>query len=67
MTPLAVSVMEEAMNEAQVRRGLIDPALKAAGWDAAPAKVAAEQTIAPGSVSQEDGRSHNLQHWLFAA
>ena len=47
------------MNEAQVRHDLIDPALKAAGWESLPAKVAVEQTIAPGPVSQEDGQSHN--------
>ena len=28
------------MNEAQVRRDLIDPALRVAGWEALPAKVA---------------------------
>ena len=43
------------MNEAQVRHDLIDPALKAAGWESLPAKVTVEQTIAPGPVSQEDG------------
>ena len=47
------------MNEAQVRHDLIDPALRAAGWESLPAKVAVEQTIAPGPVSQEDGQSHN--------
>ena len=30
------------MNEAQVRHDLIDPALKAAGWESLPAKVAVE-------------------------
>ena len=47
------------MNEAQVRHDLIDPALRAAGWESLPAKVTVEQTIAPGPVSQEDGQSHN--------
>ena len=47
------------MNEAQVRHDLIDPVLRAAGWESLPAKVAVEQTIAPRPVSQEDGQSHN--------
>ncbi len=47
------------MNETQVRHDLVDPALKAAGWESLPAKVTVEQTIAPGPVSQEDGQSHN--------
>ena len=46
------------MNETQVRHDLVDPALKAAGWESLPAKVTVEQTIAPGPVSQEDGQSH---------
>ena len=40
------------MNEAQDRHDLIDPALRAAGWEALPAKVAVEQTIAPKFLVQ---------------
>ena len=35
------------MNESQTRKDLIDPALRAAGWETAPARVATEQ-FAPG-------------------
>ena len=35
------------MNESQTRKDLIDPALRAAGWETAPARVATEQ-YAPG-------------------
>ncbi|MDO5462907.1 MAG: DEAD/DEAH box helicase family protein [bacterium] len=45
------------MNEAQTRKDLIDPALRDAGWEDAPAKVAVEQMVAPGRI-EHDGRSH---------
>ena len=38
------------MNEAQVRHDLIDPALKAAGWESLPARSATEQQVAQGHV-----------------
>ena len=45
------------MNEAQTRLEKIDPALKEAGWDKPPFKIAVEQQVAPGRV-EHDGRSH---------
>ena len=45
------------MNEAQTRKDLIDPALRDAGWETAPAKVAVEQIVAPGRI-EHDGQSH---------
>lgn len=45
------------MNEAQTRKDLIDPALRAAGWEDAPATIAVEQVVAPGRI-EHDGRSH---------
>ncbi|MBQ3811659.1 MAG: DEAD/DEAH box helicase family protein [Kiritimatiellae bacterium] len=50
------------MNEAQTKHSLITPALKAAGWDDTPARLALEQVVAPGRV-EADGRSH---HPMFA-
>ena len=50
------------MNEAQTKHSLITPALKAAGWDDAPARLALEQVVAPGRV-ESDGHSH---HPMFA-
>ena len=47
-----------SMNEAQTRYNYIDPALRDAGWETAPAKIAVEQTVAPGRV-EADGRSHS--------
>ena len=47
-----------SMNEAQTRYNYIDPALRDAGWETAPAKIAVEQTVAPGRV-ESDGRSHS--------
>ena len=46
------------MNEEQTKHSLITPALVAAGWDAAPARIALEQVVAPGRV-ESDGRSHH--------
>ena len=40
------------MNEAQTRKDLIDPALRAAGWEEAPAKVAVEQVVAEAVWAQ---------------
>ena len=45
------------MNEAQTRKDLIDPALRDAGWETAPARVTVEQLVAPGRI-EHDGRSH---------
>lgn len=45
------------MNEAQTRHDLIDPALKEAGWNTLPARIALEQQVAPGRV-ESDGKSH---------
>lgn len=45
------------MNEAQTRHDLIDPALHEAGWNTLPARIAAEQQVAPGRV-ESDGKSH---------
>lgn len=45
------------MNEAQTRYNKIDPALKEAGWDTLPFRLAVEQQVAPGRV-EHDGRSH---------
>lgn len=45
------------MNEAQTRKLLIDPALRAAGWDTAPARWQDEFPIAPGRIGS-DARHH---------
>ena len=45
------------MNEEQTKHDKITPALKEAGWDRAPFKLALEQQVAPGRV-EHDGRSH---------
>ena len=44
------------MNEEQTEHGKITPALKAAGWDRAPFRLALEQQVAPGRI-EHDGRS----------
>lgn len=49
------------MNEAETRAELIDPALRALGWDVPPGtKVHREYIIAPGKI-QVGGRRKNLQ------
>ena len=45
------------MNEAQTRHDLIHPALHEARWNTLPARIAAEQQVAPGRVDS-DGKSH---------
>lgn len=45
------------MNEEQTKHDKITPALKEAGWDTPPFKLALEQQVAPGRV-EHDGRSH---------
>ncbi len=45
------------MKEAQTRKQLIDPALRAAGWDTAPARWVDEFPIAPGRIGS-DARHH---------
>ena len=45
------------MNEAQTRKQLIDPALRAAGWETAPARWVDEFPIAPGRIGS-DARHH---------
>ncbi|MBR6021496.1 MAG: DEAD/DEAH box helicase family protein [Kiritimatiellae bacterium] len=46
------------MNEAQTRKHLIDPALKAAGWDTAPARWVDEFPVAPGRIGS-DAKHHD--------
>ncbi len=38
------------MNEAETRFQLIDPKLKASGWETPPHSIAPEQMIAPGRI-----------------
>ena len=45
------------MNEEQTKHDKITPALKEAGWDRLPFKLAMEQQVAPGRI-EHDGRSH---------
>lgn len=45
------------MNEEQTKHDKITPALKEAGWDCLPFKLALEQQVAPGRI-EHDGRSH---------
>jgi type I restriction enzyme R subunit len=45
------------MNEKQTRTLLIDPALRAAGWDTAPARWVPEYPVAPGRI-WSDAKSH---------
>ena len=45
------------MNEEQTKHDKITPALKEAGWDRTPFRLALEQQVAPGRV-EHDGRSH---------
>lgn len=46
------------MNEAQTRKTLINPALKAAGWESAPARWEPEFPVAPGRIGS-DAKHHN--------
>ena len=46
------------MNEAQTRRTLIDPALRAAGWESAPARWEPEFPVTAGRIGS-DARHHN--------
>ena len=41
------------MNEEQTKHDKITPALKEAGWDRAPFKLALEQQVAPGRVEHD--------------
>ena len=41
------------MNEAQTRKTLVDPALRAAGWDTAPARWEPEFPVAPGRIGSD--------------
>lgn len=46
------------MKEHPTRKKLIDPALRAAGWDTAPARWVDEYPVAPGRIGS-DARHHN--------
>ena len=46
------------MNEAQTRKALIDPALRAAGWDTAPAHWQPEFPVSLGRIGS-DAKHHN--------
>ncbi len=49
------------MNEAQTRKQLIDPALRAAGWDTAPARWEPEFPVSPGRIGS-DAEHHSPKH-----
>ncbi len=46
------------MNEAQTRKALIDPALRAAGWDTSPARWEPEFPVSLGRIGS-DAKHHN--------
>ena len=46
------------MNEAQTRKTLIDPALRAAGWETAPAHWVPEFPVSPGRIGS-DAKHHS--------
>ena len=46
------------MNEAQTRETLINPALRAAGWETAPARWVPEFPVSPGRIGS-DAKHHS--------